>query len=127
VSKGPQLPGTVTGVKYAGNVEHWSFYEGLYTGMSQEGLCGRSTRNQETKEQHHEGAGVITDPPSPQVKLGMRTKSDNSLNAEGWIADKLCLMTTDTKASVMNTGPNIAAGLLKTASYKWHQDRSFPS
>jgi hypothetical protein len=40
-------------------------------------------------------------------------RSDDSLNAEGWILDKYCLVTNDTRASMMIVRPNITRALPK--------------
>jgi hypothetical protein len=51
--------------------------------------------------------------PPPHYTLSMSTrKDDDRLNTKGWIADKACLMTVDTGASVMIGRPDITVGLL---------------
>lgn len=41
---------------------------------------------------------------------------DNSLNTEGWIGARPCLVTTDTRASVSTARPDTSAGLIERSS-----------
>jgi hypothetical protein len=43
----------------------------------------------------------------------LTTKDDDSLNTEGWIGDKSCLVTIDSGASVATARPDISAGMPK--------------
>jgi hypothetical protein len=59
-------------------------------------------------------------------------KDDDSIITEGWIGDKLCIMTIDAGASVMIARPHITTGfserqLTRHTSCRWLQGRHFPS